>query len=72
MVLRISHIPFLEFGSRPDDGSSRKIIFEFPIKALAKQSFLLFPPDKFFANLPASFVRAHSSMTSLIFCYIFY
>ena len=61
------HIPCLELGSIPEEGSSKNIIFEFPIKAFAKQSFLLFPPDKFLASLPFSAAKAHS----LIVCSMF-
>lgn len=46
------HTPCLELGSRPDDGSSRKITFDLPMRALASDSFLLFPPERFFTNFP--------------------
>ena len=58
----MSHIPCLELGSNPDEGSSKNMIFELPINALAKQSFLLFPPDKFFASFPLYPSKAHSLM----------
>jgi hypothetical protein len=41
----------LELGSRPELGSSRKMSLEPPMRLFARQSFLLFPPDR----LPASF-----------------
>jgi hypothetical protein len=43
---------FLELGSNPDDGSSKNKSYEFPIDAQAKQVFLLFPPDNYFAFFP--------------------
>lgn len=51
--------PCLELGSKPEDGSSKKIIFDFPIKALAKDSFLLFPPDRFLTYFPFSKAKLH-------------
>ena len=42
----------LELGSNPELGSSKKTIRDPPIKLLARQSFLLFPPDRFLASLP--------------------
>lgn len=51
-VFIIFQIPWRELGSRPDEGSSKKITFDFPIKAFAKESFLLFPPERFLTNFP--------------------
>lgn len=48
----ISQIILLEFGSIPEVGSSRIIIYDPPMIALARLSFLLFPPLKFFAKTP--------------------
>ena len=70
IFLRIAQIDCLEFGSRPELGSSKKIIRDPPIRLLARQSFLLFPPDKFLANFPFSFSRAHSHIVLLIAVYI--
>lgn len=47
----IFHINLLALGSIPVDGSSKNIIFGFPIIAIATESFLLFPPDKVPDNL---------------------
>jgi hypothetical protein len=55
----------LELGSRPELGSSKKISLDPPIKLLARQSFLLLPPDRFFASLPFSLTSAHCSMVRL-------
>lgn len=44
------HMNLLAFGSIPVDGSSRKMMFGFPIIAIATESFLLLPPD----NVPES------------------
>jgi len=44
IFLSISHKALLETGSNPDEGSSKKIVVAFPIKAIAKLNFLLFPP----------------------------
>lgn len=52
-------MPCRDFGSNPDDGSSRKIILDFPIKAFARETFLLFPPDKFLTNFPFYVPRLH-------------
>lgn len=49
-------------GSKPEEGSSNNNIFESPIKEIAKDNFLLLPPDKFFENLPASKPKAHYFM----------
>ena len=54
--------PCLEFGSKPEDGSSRKITLDLPMIALARESFLLFPPERFLTNLPFSFAKLHSMM----------
>lgn len=48
---KISHIYLLLSGSRPVEGSSKKIMCGFPIKEIATESLLLIPPDKDFANL---------------------
>ena len=67
----IFHIPCLDLGSNPDDGSSRKMILDFPIKAFARETFLLFPPDKFLTNFPFYVPRAHSIIVSSTFWAIF-
>jgi hypothetical protein len=48
----ISQIDYLEFGSKPEDGSSKKMSFDPPISEFARQSFLLLPPDKFLLSFP--------------------
>jgi hypothetical protein len=35
------------FNYLPDVGSSKNIIFESPMKAIATESFLFCPPDRF-------------------------
>jgi hypothetical protein len=40
------HINLFAFGSIPVEGSSKNRIYGFPITAIAKDNFLLFPPDK--------------------------
>lgn len=47
----IFHINLLAFGSIPVEGSSKNIIWGFPIMAIATDNFLLLPPD----NVPESF-----------------
>jgi|JI61114C2RNA_FD_contig_31_1774786_length_642_multi_2_in_0_out_0_2 hypothetical protein len=60
----IFHINLLALGSIPVDGSSRKIIFGFPIIAIATESFLLLPPD----NVPDNLSSYSYKFISLIFC----
>lgn len=67
ILFSMSQMPWREFGSSPEVGSSRNIIFEFPINAFAKDSFLLFPPDKFLESFPLSLFSAHSDRTYSIF-----
>lgn len=43
---KIVHILLLEIGSIPDDGSSKNIILEFPIKDIPNDSFLFIPPER--------------------------
>lgn len=50
--LMISQIPCLDLGSSPEEGSSKKITLFLPIRALASETFLLFPPERFLINLP--------------------
>lgn len=64
-------IPCLELGSKPEDGSSRKTILDFPIKAFAKDSFLLFPPDKFLTYFPFSLIKLHYLIISYMLFYKF-
>ncbi len=47
----ILHMNRLALGSMPVEGSSKKIMFGFPIMAIATDSLRLFPPDKFPDNL---------------------
>ncbi len=44
------HMNLLEIGSIPVDGSSNNTIDGLPINAIARDNFLLFPPDKVPAN----------------------
>lgn len=60
IAFNIPQIDCLELGSSPEEGSSRKINLDFPIRALAKDSFLLLPPDKFFESLSFSVSMLHS------------
>jgi len=41
------HMNHFALGSIPEEGSSRKIISGLHIKAIATDSFRLFPPDNF-------------------------
>jgi hypothetical protein len=65
--LIILHIPCLELGSRPEDGSSRKIILDLPISALANDNLRLFPPDRFLTNFPFSFIKLQLYIISYTF-----
>jgi hypothetical protein len=58
----MSQTPCRDVGSNPEDGSSRNIIFDFPIKELANDNLRLFPPERFFTNFPFSLVKAHFSI----------
>ena len=49
-------------GSIPADGSSKRMMGGLPIKAIATESFLLFPPDK----VPACLLRWSFRFKSLI------
>ena len=62
IFLRIAQMDCLELGSRPELGSSRKIMRDPPIRLLARHNFLLLPPDKFLASFPFSNCNAHSTM----------
>ncbi len=62
-VFMMSHIYLREFGSKPEDGSSKNIILASPIKALAKHNFLLLPPERFLLSLPFYLAREHFWMT---------
>lgn len=53
----IFHINLLALGSIPVEGSSRKIIFGFPIIAIATDNFLLFPPDNVPDNLSSYYYK---------------
>ena len=66
MALRIAQMDWRELGSRPEDGSSRKMNFDLPIRALASESFLLLPPERFFDSFSASAWMLHSAMTESI------
>jgi len=46
-------------GSIPELGSSKKTTFEFPTKAMPRESFLLFPPDKVFVSFFLSDYKLH-------------
>ena len=45
----ILHINLFAYGSTPVEGSSKNIKGGFPIKAIATESFLLFPPESWLA-----------------------
>lgn len=59
MDFNMPQMACLEFGSRPELGSSRNMSLDPPIRLFARQSFLLFPPDKLAASLPLSLPKAH-------------
>ena len=44
ILLMTDHINLLDFGSIPAEGSSRRMIGGLPRRAMATESFLLFPP----------------------------
>lgn len=55
-----------DYGSNPLLGSSKNIIFDFPIKDMAREHFLLFPPDNCPTCLCFSKFKPHLAMTSAI------
>ncbi len=57
-------MPCLDVGSKPEEGSSKNIILDFPIKAFANDTFLLLPPERFLTNFPFYVARLHSLMIS--------
>ena len=68
--LIIPQIDRLEFGSSPEEGSSRNMNLDFPIKAFANESFLLFPPDKFFESFSFYASKLHSCIIDAIYWWI--
>lgn len=42
----MSQICYLDTGSIPAVGSSKNMILEFPVRAIAKDNFLLVPPER--------------------------
>lgn len=62
---KISQIALLDTGSNPEEGSSKKTIEEFPIKAQAKDNFRLVPPLRFFVNFSLSLIKVHFSNNSM-------
>jgi len=58
----IFHIYYRDTGSIPEVGSSRKMIFDPPVRAIPRDSFRLLPPLRFLA----SFSRSCCKPTSLI------
>ena len=61
-----SHMNLLASGSIPADGSSRRMIGGFPIRAIATCNFRLFPPDR----VPASLSLCSSRFNWLIVLFI--
>lgn len=57
------HMKRLACGSTPVDGSSKKIIGGLPIIAMETLSFLLLPPDRFYAWMSAYSMIPMSSMS---------
>lgn len=49
------HINLFETGSIPEEGSSISMILGFPIMAIANESFLLLPPERWHAGVFAYF-----------------
>ena len=66
MILMRAHTCLLDSTSSPEVGSSRIISFEPPTKAIASESFLFMPPDRFLDILSlCSFSITISRMRSI-------
>ena len=56
-----SQILFLEYGSTPDVGSSKTIVLEFAMKAIAIDNLRFIPPDKLHESSTLFFAKPTST-----------